>query len=141
MVLKWSYIGERGFRCSLNLSPNVLEDSLMIFVHGCQQEVFDGLTPFEIHVYIMFLANSFYAFTQAFCIWYHYIVSFVDGVDIGTAACLFPVVTTAFFWIGRHTDPLLYPVQDPYWIFATGKECFVDVLVLLVTAVWWNIQI
>ena len=27
LVLKWSYIGEGALRCSLNLSPNVLEDS------------------------------------------------------------------------------------------------------------------
>ena len=29
VVLKWSYIGEGHFRCSLNLSLNVLEDSAM----------------------------------------------------------------------------------------------------------------
>ena len=29
VVLKWSYIGEGAFGCSLNLSPNVLEDSPM----------------------------------------------------------------------------------------------------------------
>ena len=29
VVLKWSYIGEGAFRCSLNLSPNVLADSPM----------------------------------------------------------------------------------------------------------------
>ena len=27
VMLKWTYIGEGAFRCSLNLSPNVLEDS------------------------------------------------------------------------------------------------------------------
>ena len=31
VMLLWSYMGEGGFRCSLNFSPKVLEDSLMYF--------------------------------------------------------------------------------------------------------------
>ena len=73
----------------------------MIFVLGYHQEDFDGFTPFEIHLYTMFPANSFYAFTQTFCVGYHYIVSFVDGVGIGTAAFWFLVAITASFgWLG-----------------------------------------
>ena len=32
VVLKWSYIGEEAFRCFLNLSPNVLDDSNIFFI-------------------------------------------------------------------------------------------------------------
>ena len=69
LVLKWSYIGEGSFRCSLNLSPkcswrlsyvifimfhpvtivsvyNATFLCYMIFVFWCYWEVFDGPTPF-----------------------------------------------------------------------------------------------
>ena len=82
VVLKWSYIGEGAFRCSLKLSLNVLEDSAMYssshstlshlylymmplfigiwsFVFGCHQEVFDGSTHFKVYMYAMFLGHFF----------------------------------------------------------------------------------
>ena len=106
MVLRWSYIGEGGFSYSLNLFPNILEDSsiytslhstlshLILYVMllflvvgslslGTTRRSFDGLCPFEVHLYAMFLVDSFYAFTKALCIQYPHIASFIDGV--GTA--------------------------------------------------------
>ena len=70
MVIYW----KGGFRCSLNLSPNVLEDSSMysslhstlshllgykIFVLGCHQEVSDGFATFEYTCIQYFLQTVF----------------------------------------------------------------------------------
>ena len=57
----------------------------MVFVFGCHQEVFDGPTPFKVYLYAMFLAYIFYAFTEAFSVWYHYVISF--DVRVGTVVC------------------------------------------------------
>ena len=55
------------------------------------------LPPLKYTWHTMFSANSFYAFTQAFCIWYNYVASFVDGVS----------TLAAFFWIIWSTDLFL----------------------------------
>ena len=81
----------------------------MIFVFECHQEVFHGLTPFKVCLYTMFLAHIPKTFTQDFCIWYHYIVSFVVGVGSGTATYWF-VIVVVFFWMVGNTDLVLYPV-------------------------------
>ena len=38
-----------------------------IFVLGSHQEAFDGISSFEVHLYSIFLAGSFEAFTPALC--------------------------------------------------------------------------
>ena len=110
--------------------------SYRIFVFRCHQEVFDGFPHFEVHLYTMFPADSFYVFTQAFCIWDHYVVSFVDGV--GTVACWY---SCCFLLDGLehyfYSLPCSRPMLDIYiWSGLSG-----DVLVLPVTVVWWTIQL
>ena len=92
----------------------------MIFVLGCHQEVFDGPTPFKVYLYPMFLVHIFYTCTKAFCIWYHYIVYFDVKVGTGTVACWFLLIVVVF--LVRSTDLVLYPVQGPSWIFASGRD-------------------
>ena len=70
----------------------------------------------------MFSANSFYAFTQAFCIWYNYVASFVDGVS----------TLAAFFWIIWSTDFVLNPVPaKPMLDIYIWSGCFGDFLFFL----------
>ena len=76
-MLKWSYIGEGTFRCSLNLSPKFLADFPMyssshsillhlnlymtplfkdwIFILRGHTEVLDGGSSFQVHFYAIFL--------------------------------------------------------------------------------------
>ena len=95
VMLEWSNIGDGAFRCSLNLSPNVLEDSYIffitfhpitsvsvydatlldyvVFIFGCHQEVFDGpalWSILEYHISYIF----FYTLTEAFHVRNHYVV-------------------------------------------------------------------
>ena len=93
-MLLWSYMGEGGFRCSLNLSPKDLEDSPMysssqshpvtlvsvddstlfldwICIFGRHQGVFDGRSSLEVHCYPIFAANVLDALTQSTIVWNH----------------------------------------------------------------------
>ena len=106
MVVKWSYIGEGVFRCSLNLSKSswwlpyifiitvhpialvsVDDVTLLcdgIFIFRSHQEAFDVITSLVVHLYCMFSAYIFYAFTQPFYIWDHHIGSRIASCSIGT---------------------------------------------------------
>ena len=89
-------MGEGGFRCSLNLSPKVLEDSPIyffitihpvtlvsvndstllqdwIFVFGRHQEVLDGGASFTVHLYPKLLANVLNGLTKSTVVWDHYV--------------------------------------------------------------------
>ena len=68
----------------------------------------------------MFSAGSFYASTQAFCMWYHYVTSFVDGVV--TVACWFLGTVAAFICMVWSTDFVLYPAQSACWIFTADQD-------------------
>ena len=86
VALLWSWIGEGAFRCSLNLSPNVLDVSAMyslitfqpvtfepvnyttlfcyvVFIFWCHQFIFQGLSTLKMYLYAISLANVFEAFT------------------------------------------------------------------------------
>ena len=65
-----------------------------IFVLGSHQEAFDGISSFEVHLYSIFLAGSFEAFTQPFVIWHHYVVLFL----VASHAAL--VFFCLFLWAG-----------------------------------------
>ena len=58
-----------------------------IFVFGCHL-VFDGFSPFEVHLYPMFSADSFDAFTSTFCIRYHYVASFLLEFELLLVDCM-----------------------------------------------------
>ena len=100
VVLEWSCIWEGAFWCSLNLSPNVLEDYPMhssshftlshfisvydstfpkdeIFTLGSHQEAFDGLASSEVHLFPMFVAYFLQTLTQPFSIRNNHIRSLV----------------------------------------------------------------
>ena len=49
---------------------------------GAIQEVFDGITSFEVHLYSIFLAGSFEVFTQPFVIWHHYVVLVLVAIHV-----------------------------------------------------------
>ena len=90
VALKWSYIQEGALWCSLNLSPNALEDSPIyssshstltpvsindltllldkILIFWSHQEVLDGIASFKIHLHSMFTAYFLQALTQPFVV-------------------------------------------------------------------------
>ena len=51
--------------------PTLFED--WIFILGGHQEVFDGLTSFEINLYTMFVTGLLEALTHTFVIGYHHV--------------------------------------------------------------------
>ena len=85
-------MGDRAFWCSLNISPNVLEDSPIyssshppyhiyicrwphflqhrILVLGGHKKVFDSNTSFKIDLYPICVAHSLQAFTKSLVIWH-----------------------------------------------------------------------
>ena len=89
--------------------------SFMVFVFGCHQEVFGTPAPFKVYLYAMFPTYIFYAFTEAFCIWYHYILSF--GVRNGTVACWFLLLLN-----GQEHWSCSLSCLSPSWIFASGQD-------------------
>ena len=125
-MLLWSYMGDRGFRCSLNLSPKVLEDSPIystsqstlftmisvddstlfldwISVFGSHQEVLDSGASLAIHLYPKLSANVFDALTETTIVWYHYIRLLLGVVTGSFCWCLFSA------WIsvcGSHQEVL-----------------------------------
>ena len=52
LMLLWSYMGEGGFRCSLNLSPNVLEDSPMYSSSQSTLSQWYPLSPIVANIYM-----------------------------------------------------------------------------------------
>ena len=102
-MLKWSKIGEGALRCSLNLSPNVLDDSLYVFIIALHpvafksvddstsaldrililrshQEVFDCCTSFEVHLHPMVVTSFLETFTEPSMVWNND-VRFLVGVS------------------------------------------------------------
>ena len=88
-------MGDGALRCSLSLSPNVLPDSpvyssrqvmcgnlwlymTLLFlkfvapVLGGYEECFDGVTPFEMHLYCQVVACPFEPFPKTVDVWYYY---------------------------------------------------------------------
>ena len=104
-----------------------------IFVFGCPQEVFNGFASFEVHLYTMFSAGNFYAFTQAFCIGYHYVASFVDEVGtviwcfLGTlvAFCLMIGALILFFILFKAHVGYLHLVRTFCRCFCSSYNCCV----------------
>ena len=94
VVLKWSNMGEGAFWCSLNLSPNALEDSYIflitlhhttfvtiddptllqhrIFVLWGHQEVFDGCTSSKVNLNPIVIALHFLHSHSAPCSMVHW---------------------------------------------------------------------
>ena len=132
-LFEWSYIGEGAFRCSLNLSANVLADSpvyssshstlsiyIYIWLHsfsGCDLYPleplggFDGETSFEMHLYPILLAWSFYALTETLIVWNHHIWVFPAAI------VLLVVVVVSSFVVGVLASHF-YSVQGPGGVFA-----------------------
>ena len=131
LMLLWSYMGEVGFRCSLNLSPKILEFSPIysssqstpvtlisvddstslldwISVLGSHQEVLDGGASFAIHLYPKLSANVLNALTESTIAWYHYI-RLLLGVVVSVSWSLF------IFWIVCF---LLNSVESPCGVLA-----------------------
>ena len=137
VVLKWSYIGEGAFRCSLNLSKcswwlsNVflitihlvtfvsiydstfLLDGILIF--WSHQEVLDGIASFKVNLHSMFTACFLYAFNDSFIIRNHH-VCFLDVVTRVLAASA--VLVSCGFGFD------FYPGQYPCRIFASCECLF-----------------
>ena len=142
-MLLWSYIGEGGFRCSLNLSPEVLEDSPMysssqstllhmvsiddsallldwIFVFGRHQEVLDGGASFKVHFCPKSSANVLDALTKSTVIGNHYVCT--GFLCRSLAGVLF---------LCFH----LYPVESPGGVF-TFLECTLQMLFFFLQQLW-----
>ena len=93
-----------------------------IFVLGSHQEAFAGISSFEVHLYSIFLASSFEAFTQPFVIWNHYVVLFLVASH---AALVFLFVS-----LGWCPHFYFYPVDCPIRAFTSGQD-FLQMLLFL----------
>ena len=132
-MLRWSNIGKGAFRCSLNLSPKVLElfitfhpvtfvsvdDSTFllyrVFIFGSHQEVLDGSTSFEVHFHPIFAANLLNAVTQPTVVRNYYV--WLLDVFVGTRVSGFVTVFVRGWFPGFHSNP----VQSPGGVFASSK--------------------
>ena len=136
-MLLWSYIGEGAFRCSLNLSPNVLAVSPMysslhsnmsqlylyitplflvdmIFIFGCHKFIFDSFSTFEMNFYAISFAQGFEGFTKSFIIWNS------DGTfACGSTGLVVVSIVSGNIYFCFHS------VNCPHWILAKC-QCFLD---------------
>ena len=144
VMLLWSYMGEGDFRCSLNLSPKVLEDSLiysssqstlshwylymssLCFWIGSlslesHQDVLDSGASFKVHLYPKLSANVLNALTKSTVVWHHY-VGLLLVVHLGSVGWnMFTLLLLCFH---------LYPFESPGGLLAI-LECILQVLFFL----------
>ena len=128
-MLLWSNIGEGAFRCSLNLSPNVLAVSPiyswshsnlshlylynttlfgdMVLIFRCHQFILYSLTTLEMNLNAISFADVFEGFTKSFIIWNSYKV-FMLG----------PIVLLIVVLVSWTVCLDLHSIFGPYWIFA-----------------------
>ena len=137
-MLLWSCMGEGDFRCSLNLSPNVLEDSpiysssqstlsqwylymtplcfsMESLSFGAIRRFLMVVPPLQCTCTPKFLANVFDVFTEPYIIRYHYIRYLSDVtvvVDCGSCA-----------WVSHLVFDF---VQGPIWVL-TSHWCLLQV--------------
>ena len=137
-------MGEGSFRCSLYLSPKVLDVSPMyssscevptlipidgitledhgVFVLGGDQEVLDGAATFEVSLDAIPTTDLFYTFTKTLCVEYDYVTLTLNfsGGSRGTIGTL--VVHPINSLTGRPVEPFLHLVQSPFGILALGES-------------------
>ena len=143
--LLWWWMGEGSFRCSLYLSPKVLEVSPMyssshvrsphcipidgitlgdhrVFVLRGDQKVFDGAATFEVCLDTIPTTHPFDTFKKTLCVGYDYVtltLNFSVG-SRGTVSTL--VVSPIINLTGMPVDPFLHFVQSPLGVLALGDN-------------------
>ena len=147
--LLWCWMAEGGFRCSLYLSPKVLEVPLCIHHHSLGHHIhtnrwhhfrwplglcpwgrpvgFDGSATFEVGLDAIPTTDLFDASTKTLCVGYDnmpLIFDFIVG-RLGTISALIIDLS------GRPDESFLHLVQSPFWVFAFGESLPEVVLFLL----------
>ena len=148
--LLWGWIGEGSFRCSVYLSPKVLEVFLYVliitpkvptlipidgitlvdhrvFVLGGDQEVFDGAATFEVSLDAIPSTDLFDTFTKTLCVGYDNMALTLNFSSGSRGTCGTLVISSIICLTGRLTEPFLHLVQSPFGVFTLG-ESFPEVL-------------
>ena len=154
--LLWWWIAEGAFRCSLYLSPKVLEVSPMysssqprsphlyqqmaplwltigFLSLGGEEEAFDGPATFEVGLNAISTTDLFDTFTKTLCVGYDNVTLSFNflGERLGRFGAL--VANPIIDLPGRPGEPFLHLVQSPFGIFA-----FVESLHEVVLSCWSN---
>ena len=138
VLLLWWCIREGSFRCSLNLSPKILEVSPNVFiiagkftalqpiygptsvdhwafVFGVDQQVFDGVITFEVGLHTMPTTDLLNAFTETLGVWYYNMTLSVNFIANGLGTCSTLAVSYIINLSGWPGKPFLHLVQSPIW--------------------------
>ena len=153
--LLWWGIAEGAFRCSLYLSPKVLEVSPMysslqprspphwyqymvlllvdhgVFVLGGDQQVLDAAATFEVGLNAISTTDLFDAFTKTLCVGYDNVTLSFNSISGSLGSCSALVVGPINNLTGRPVESFLHLVQSPFRIFAFGESLPEVVLFLL----------
>ena len=98
-------MGEGSFRCSLYLSPKVLEVS-----PWGDQEVLDGAATFEVSLDTIPTTDLFDAFTKTLCVRYDYVTITLD-FSCGSRGTIDTLVVNPINGLtGRPVEPFLHLV-------------------------------
>ena len=147
--LLWWWMAEGAFRCSLYLSPKVLEVSPMyslsqprlphwyqyvttlvdhrVFVFGEDQEVLNGSATFEVGSNAIPTTDLFDAFTKTLCIGYDNVTLIFDFIGGTLGTCGAPISSLS----DRPVESFLHLVQSQLGIFAFSESLPEIVLFLL----------
>ena len=148
--LLWWWMGEGSFRCSLYLSPKVLEVSPMysssqprsptlipidgislvahrVFVLGGDQEVLDGADTCEVSLDAIPTTDLFDTFKKTLCVGYDNMALTLNFFGGSRGTCGTLAISPINGLTGRPIKPFLHLVQSPFGIFALGKS-FPEVL-------------
>ena len=142
-LLCW-WMGEGSFRCSLYLSPKVLEVSLyihhhnlghklvpiydttlvdhVVFVLGGDQGVLDGAATFEVGLNAISTTDLLDAFTKTLCVGYENVTLSFDFISDSLGTCGTLVINPISSFVGRLVKSFLHLVQSPFRIFAFSES-------------------
>ena len=122
-------------RCESVYDPTF--DDNWIFVLGGHEEIFYGLTSFEVYLYTIFLTSVFEPLTQPLLIWYHHVYVFVNCFHL--AILIVAVVVCSSYWILAFD---FCSIDGPYWVLAflegLAQMVFFFLLQLLVRAYYFS---
>ena len=153
--LLWWWMGEGSFRCSLYLSPKVLEVSPMysssqvwshtdtnrwhhlgdhgVFVLGGDQEVLDGAATFEVSLDPIPTTDLFDTFTKTLCVGYDYVTLTLNfsGGNRGAVSTLVVKPHQLPHW--KTCWAFSPPCPKPTWDICIEWGLFWDVLFLVLS--------
>ena len=84
-----------------------------VFILRGHQEVFDGMTSFQMHFNAIFLTGSLVALAQPLMVRYHYVCFWSFVVVIGWLLAVWLVLLLGCLALNLHS------IQCPFWIFAS----------------------